>query len=350
MVLEYTNSAASGEVYVYGLTLISQGNSIYYIYNAHGDVVKYINASGTVLKSYEYDAFGEEVTASASDTNPFRYAGQYFDGETGTYYLRARYYSPALGRFTQQDAWGYGDPADPLSLNLYVYCFGNPVRYYDPSGNIPVETVGDIASAAGSLVELIVNPSLSNALFLVWDVASIVVPYVPGSYVAKAVKLGSRVVGKFDDAHSWINAIRTIDNVSDLAPVFLKSHDKILGSYKDIKKLIDKLDVKGFEVHHLVEKRFASNLGINSKNVDDIISVALDKDKHTKITGEIRKLIGYKNDKTPRYTTTTAEPQHIWDALVFVYEEQGLADYLPEIKQYLIENASKATEINWGKY
>ena len=76
MVLEYTGSAAAGKVYVYGLTLISQGNSWYYIYNAHGDVVKYINAAGAVLKSYDYDAFGEEVTASATDANPFRYAGQ----------------------------------------------------------------------------------------------------------------------------------------------------------------------------------------------------------------------------------------------------------------------------------
>ncbi len=127
MVLEYTGSAAAGKVYVYGLTLISQGNSWYYIYNAHGDVVKYINAAGAVLKSYDYDAFGEEVVASTTDANPFRYAGQYFDSETGTYYLRARYYNPGLGRFTQQDAWGYGDPSDPLSLNLYVYCYGNPV-------------------------------------------------------------------------------------------------------------------------------------------------------------------------------------------------------------------------------
>ena len=91
MVLEYTNSATTGKVSVYGFTLISQGNSLYYIYNAHGDVVKYMNSSGTVLKSYEYDAFGEEANASASDANPFRYAGQYFDAETGTYYLRARY-------------------------------------------------------------------------------------------------------------------------------------------------------------------------------------------------------------------------------------------------------------------
>lgn len=63
MVLEYTGSPVAGKVYVYGLTLISQGNSWHYIYNAHGDVVKYINASGAVLKSYDYDAFGEEVNA-----------------------------------------------------------------------------------------------------------------------------------------------------------------------------------------------------------------------------------------------------------------------------------------------
>ena len=44
MVLEYTNSAASGKVYVYGLTLISQGNSLYYIYNGHGDVVNILTA------------------------------------------------------------------------------------------------------------------------------------------------------------------------------------------------------------------------------------------------------------------------------------------------------------------
>ena len=135
MICEYASSAASGKVYIYGHTLISQGNSWYYLYNAHGDVVKYTNANGAVLQSYDYDAFGEEADPSTTDTNPFRYAGQYFDDETGTYYLRARYYNPGNGRFTQQDSWGYADPADPLSLNLYVYCINNPVMYIDPSGH-----------------------------------------------------------------------------------------------------------------------------------------------------------------------------------------------------------------------
>ena len=160
MICEYASSATSGKVYTYGHTLISQGNSWYYLYNAHGDVVKYINANGAVLKSYDYDAFGEEADPSATDTNPFRYAGQYFDDETGTYYLRARYYNPGNGRFSQEDThWNtgnmlYGD--DPIKLgeylkpnmdaivqssNLYTYCMGNPVRYVDVNGKFFISTV-----------------------------------------------------------------------------------------------------------------------------------------------------------------------------------------------------------------
>ena len=47
----------------------------------------------------------------------------------GQYYLRARYYNPVIGRFTQEDTY-YGD-----GLNLYAYCANNPVGYEDPSGH-----------------------------------------------------------------------------------------------------------------------------------------------------------------------------------------------------------------------
>ena len=92
------------------------------------------------------------------DDSPFRYAGEYYDKETGTYYLRARYYDPVIGRFLREDPhWDtgnmiYGD--DPLKLNnynyspslvaiiqsgnLYVYTMNNPNRYTDANGEFAV--------------------------------------------------------------------------------------------------------------------------------------------------------------------------------------------------------------------
>jgi len=57
----------------------------------------------------------------------WRYCGEYWDVETETIYLRARYYNPRIGRFTQSD------PAQD-GLNWYTYCVNNPIRYWDPSG------------------------------------------------------------------------------------------------------------------------------------------------------------------------------------------------------------------------
>ena len=58
------------------------------------------------------------------------YTGQMYDGAAVQYYLRARFYNPAIGRFMQEDTYR-GD-----GLNLYAYCANNPVIYYDPSGYI----------------------------------------------------------------------------------------------------------------------------------------------------------------------------------------------------------------------
>ncbi len=70
-----------------------------------------------------------------------------------------RPYDPVIGRFTQQDSVMYTiqkTPTDqqiiePLSLNLYAYAYQNPVKYRDPSGNMPeaFDTAAEIAQADG---------------------------------------------------------------------------------------------------------------------------------------------------------------------------------------------------------
>ncbi|WBW98142.1 S8 family serine peptidase [Oceanirhabdus sp. W0125-5] len=125
--------------YIRGINLIAvekDNKKIFYLYNGHGDVIQLTDENGNVIKNYKYDAFGNELSIDSNDTNPFRYGGEYFDSETGLYYLRARYYDPKIGRFTTEDSY-WGKDSDPLSLNLYTYCTNNPVMYLDPSGHWP---------------------------------------------------------------------------------------------------------------------------------------------------------------------------------------------------------------------
>ena len=139
--------------YVRGNKLISKDGNEYFGYDGHGSVVNISNESGKSIKSYDYDAFGVELNKDANDTNLFRYCGEQYDNETDSIYLRARYYSPSVGRFTTEDTyWNgsnriYGDkeykdgeikyPDITASLqaeNLYVYCMGNPIKYIDKNG------------------------------------------------------------------------------------------------------------------------------------------------------------------------------------------------------------------------
>ena len=85
------------------------------------------DSTGSITKSYAYDAFGVELNKNDADTNPWRYCGEYTDLETSSIYLRHRYYNPASGRFLTEDPIRDG-------LNWYGYANGNPVAFIDPLG------------------------------------------------------------------------------------------------------------------------------------------------------------------------------------------------------------------------
>jgi RHS repeat-associated protein len=77
-----------------------------------------------------------QSTGGGSDPNHFTYIGQEFDSESGLFHMGARYYSPALGRFTSPDPL-YIEMhrlSDPQQLNLYAYGRNNPTTFSDPTG------------------------------------------------------------------------------------------------------------------------------------------------------------------------------------------------------------------------
>ena len=116
-------------------------DTYYFQRNLFGDVVGIYDVNGTKVGGYAYDAWGKCTitlnTKSVVTRNPIRYRGYYYDQDTGFYYLNARYYSPEWRRFISPDDTAYLDSETPNGLNLYVYCYNDPVTYVDGSGCSP---------------------------------------------------------------------------------------------------------------------------------------------------------------------------------------------------------------------
>jgi RHS repeat-associated protein len=121
--------------YVYGpggsiLEQVPTGASQAYFY--HNDQLGSVRAltgpSGSRAATYNYDAYGVPITATGTLTNPFRYAGEYTDAESGLVYLRARHYDPSTQQFLTRD------PIVAQTGQAYTYASGNPLNRVDPSG------------------------------------------------------------------------------------------------------------------------------------------------------------------------------------------------------------------------
>ncbi|MBN1367100.1 MAG: RHS repeat-associated core domain-containing protein, partial [Dehalococcoidales bacterium] len=69
--------------------------------------------------------------SNGSSATRYGFTGEYT--ESGLLYLRARHYSPTLGRFQTRDTWN-GNYKKPLSLNRWLYAKGNSINRTDPSG------------------------------------------------------------------------------------------------------------------------------------------------------------------------------------------------------------------------
>jgi len=94
-------------------------------------------------------ALGLRAVCVGNPVRSFCSAEQY-DSDLGLYYLRARYYNPATGRFLSRDP-NDGVPTDPASLHKYMYAGGDPVNAWDPSGRatIPFPAPAPPATSSG---------------------------------------------------------------------------------------------------------------------------------------------------------------------------------------------------------
>ena len=111
--------------------------------NQQGDTIALLDENGAVVVTYEYDAWGKEISYTAPGTlgsklyqyNALKYRGYYFDAESGFYYVSSRYYDPEIGRFISADTIDIlGSSSDLYDMNLYAYCDNNPIVRVDSGG------------------------------------------------------------------------------------------------------------------------------------------------------------------------------------------------------------------------
>ena len=109
-----------------------QGYPYNYVKDGQGNIIAILKDNNIVV-SYDYDAWGNCSIVKDTDgigaINPIRWKSQYYDTESGFYFIAGRYYSPSIKQFLS--------PANPetalantlsvYGLNLYSLCLTNPV-------------------------------------------------------------------------------------------------------------------------------------------------------------------------------------------------------------------------------
>jgi RHS repeat-associated protein len=150
---EYDGSGNLIADFTYGVGLISQvtasGIQEFYDYDATGSTAGLSGPSGNYLASYTYFPFGGIQSSTGTVSNPFQYDGEFgvMAAGTGLDYMRARFYSPTIGRFLNRDPVGLAG-----GKNIYAYAVNNPVSFSDPSGTT---TWRDVVVALGLVLDAV---------------------------------------------------------------------------------------------------------------------------------------------------------------------------------------------------
>jgi RHS repeat-associated protein len=127
------NDAVTRRYFAEGEEITGAGTLLYYARDHLGSVRDLlVTQSGSDVASFDYDPYGMTTLATGRVSADFRYAGMFYDQDSGLYLTRHRAYDPRTGR------WLSRDPIGPTGgVNTYSYVSGNPIIFSDPLGLCP---------------------------------------------------------------------------------------------------------------------------------------------------------------------------------------------------------------------
>ncbi len=131
---------------------MTRGDSTYYLtYDQVGSLRVVADSTGNVVKTIEYDSFGNIIGVGGTDPSfevPFGLAGGLHDRDTGLVRFGYRDYDPDIGRWTAKDPifFAGGD------VDLYGYCLNDPVNLVDPNALFSEKLISHASSTWGGII------------------------------------------------------------------------------------------------------------------------------------------------------------------------------------------------------
>lgn len=133
-----------GDGYSAPLLVKSDGITQNYLYlhrDYQGSILAITNQAGTIVEKRLFDAWGSLINYYNATGAAYGSWGAFDRGYTGHEHLisvslinmNARLYDPKLHRFLQPDNY-IQEPFNTQNYNRYGYCWNNPLKYTDPSG------------------------------------------------------------------------------------------------------------------------------------------------------------------------------------------------------------------------
>ena len=367
--------ASDSSTYLYGIGRIAEEGAegwSHHLTDQLGSVRQLADEDGTLTRAAWFTPYGEVLAQAGSAETAYGFAGEWTD-PGGLLHLRARYYAPGQGRFLTRDPFP-GLTSLPVTLHPYLYAFDSPLRYTDPSGQIPPLL---LALAAGALIgggiaygsqvfqnyqNGLTGPDAWFHCIDWWDVGLgaaegslfaglgfLTGGLIYGAGLRGLTAFAAAAIVDLEAGMIWDLAVRgytpseaLVSNVlafgfgevigfgvrslgrglpdlfGGLRPGTLINDGPRISPFGEIKPFGDLPRRSGYERHHLIERRLAERLAVEP---DEIPAVYVRRPEHQPFTNRWRGAIGYRGQSNP-IDTDSFTYDDVVRAVNQVYQDQ----------------------------
>lgn len=176
-------------------------------YDAQGSLIALTDNSGNVIARYAYDPWGKRVAAGNWGYSPTYTPTLNIDrgytmhehlDEFGLINMNGRVYDPSVAQFLSPDPY-IQDGGNWLNYNRYAYCYNNPTRYTDPSGEI----LGIVLTGLWDLTATLFNGGLNFNKKIRQDAWRKFDPTAPWSKTNRAVQISKGLIQTDSRRNGW---------------------------------------------------------------------------------------------------------------------------------------------------